>query len=131
MASLATAKATLKVLGFTITGRSGEYRMAPDAGTPAEKEARAYYTDSLDDAIATARLTNARKQEQAAVVATDPHFEARQVLNDLLDWAAGMGGWDAPCWKRAAAYRNSLFPPEAAAPVEVTIARGWGVIDED
>ncbi len=27
--------------------------------------------------------------------------ELREALNELLDWAQSMGGWEAPCWQRA------------------------------
>jgi hypothetical protein len=42
--------------------------------------------------------------------ADDPHYETRQILNDLLEWAARMGGFDSPVWERARVFRDRLFP---------------------
>lgn len=32
-----------------------------------------------------------------------------EVVDDLLKWAERTGGWDAPCWARAAALREMLL----------------------
>jgi hypothetical protein len=50
------AKALVRPLGFTLTKRDGEYRLAPIHGTPASREAGAYYTNDLEDAVGTARF---------------------------------------------------------------------------
>lgn len=52
--TLQDAKLAVRGLGFSLTKRDGEYRLAPYAGSPAEREAKAYYTNDLDDAIGTA-----------------------------------------------------------------------------
>lgn len=59
--TLKNAKAMLRALGYTLSHRDGEFRVAPMDGTPDSREARAYYTDDLDDAIATVRCELARK----------------------------------------------------------------------
>lgn len=46
--------AAIRSMGLTISKRDGEYRVSTADGTPAEKEARAYYTDDRDDAHGTA-----------------------------------------------------------------------------
>jgi hypothetical protein len=55
MPTLAKAKAWAKASGFSLTYRDGEYRLAPKGLTPAEAEAKAYYTTSLFDALDTAK----------------------------------------------------------------------------
>lgn len=47
---------------------------------------------------------------QKAKALIDPHFETRQILNDLLEWEASMGGFDSPVWMRARVFRDRLFP---------------------
>lgn len=49
--TLKQAKAELEVLGMTIRKEAGEYRVNEKGG----KEATAYYTDDLDDAVRTGR----------------------------------------------------------------------------
>jgi hypothetical protein len=51
--TLKQAKSELKAIGFTITKRNNEYRINHTSGT----EATAYYTDDIEDAIATARAS--------------------------------------------------------------------------
>jgi hypothetical protein len=53
--NMASAKALVAPLGFTLTKREAEYRLAPIAGTPAEREAQAYYSSDLEDVIRTAQ----------------------------------------------------------------------------
>ncbi len=48
------AKRIARGLGYSLRRFDGEYRVAPYAGTTAEREARAYYTPDLDDALHTA-----------------------------------------------------------------------------
>lgn len=69
------AKMILRALGFTMSARDGEFRIAPMDGTPAQKEARAHYTDDLDDAVGTARLEAARAMRDTAA---SLHRAARQ-----------------------------------------------------
>lgn len=52
--SLKAAKRRVFGYGFSLNIRNGEYRLAPIEGTPEEREAQAYYTENLDDAISTA-----------------------------------------------------------------------------
>lgn len=56
MRELDRAREALGKLGLTISARNrhGEYRVAPAAGSPAEKETQAYYTEDLKDAVDTA-----------------------------------------------------------------------------
>jgi hypothetical protein len=61
--ALATAKRAVHALGFTLSVRNGEYRLAPLVGTPAEQEAQAHYTNDLLDAIGTAKLEYQRTTE--------------------------------------------------------------------
>jgi hypothetical protein len=49
----------------------------------------------------------------------DPHYETRQILNDLLEWAAQMGGFDSPVWDRAHAFRDGLFPKDEGGNDEI------------
>ena len=37
----------------------------------------------------------------------------REALADLVEWAAEMGGWEAPCWGRARSVLQSTEPSEA------------------
>jgi hypothetical protein len=67
---LTTAKSIVAKLGFTLTKREREYRLAPKAGTPAEREAQSYYGDDLDDMIATARASAAALRRPAPVLPT-------------------------------------------------------------
>jgi hypothetical protein len=48
--------------------------------------------------------------EKATKLLVDPHLEARTMLNDLLEWAARMGGFDSPVWMRARVFRDRLLP---------------------
>jgi hypothetical protein len=50
------AVAEAMALGFKLSLRDGEYRLAPAIGNRAKAERRAYYTDDIDDALGTARL---------------------------------------------------------------------------
>jgi len=47
---------------------------------------------------------------QKAKALVDPHYETRQILNDLLEWAAQQGGFNSPVWERARVFRDRLFP---------------------
>jgi hypothetical protein len=47
-------------LGFKLSCRDGEYRIAPAIGNRAKEERRAYYTDDIDDALGTARLESVK-----------------------------------------------------------------------
>jgi hypothetical protein len=58
--TLRDAKILTAPLGFTLTRRGDEYRLAPRGLMPAEAEAQAYYTHDLADALATARAEYAR-----------------------------------------------------------------------
>jgi hypothetical protein len=70
--TIKNAKNMLRALGYTLSHRDGEFRVAPIDGTPATREARAYYTDDLDDAISTVRCELSRKTAmQPAPVYTD------------------------------------------------------------
>jgi hypothetical protein len=53
--NLRQTKALVATLGFTLSKRDGEYRLAPRGLPPDQTEAPAYYTNDLDDALATAR----------------------------------------------------------------------------
>lgn len=59
--NLASARALVGALGFTLTKRENEYRLAPVNGSPARRELEAHYTNDLDDAVGTARAV--AKQE--------------------------------------------------------------------
>jgi hypothetical protein len=61
--TLQQAKTTARVLGFVLRhdSHTGEYRLSPDHGTREEREAEAYYTTDLDDALATARWESMRR----------------------------------------------------------------------
>lgn len=45
-------------------------------------------------------------------------YATRQMLNELLDWAASMGGFDSAVWDRAREFRDRLFPAEPRARVK-------------
>lgn len=45
------------------------------------------------------------------------NYAARQVLNELLDWATSMRGFDSPVWIRTRELRDRLFPAEPRASV--------------
>lgn len=49
------AKTHVRGMGFSLTKRDGEFRLALLIGSPNEKEASAYYTNDLMDAVDTAR----------------------------------------------------------------------------
>jgi hypothetical protein len=61
--TLQQAKTTARVLGFVLrfVSTRNEYRLSPDHGTREEREAEAYYTTDLDDALATARWESMRR----------------------------------------------------------------------
>lgn len=86
------AKSTLRALGYTMTVTDGEFRIAPVAGTPAQKEAQAYYTNDLGDAVSTARQEMARAMRCTAVAA---HRAAREA-----ERAATVADY-TPDWRRA------------------------------
>lgn len=52
--TLQDAKRIVRGLGFSLTRKEGEYRLAPYAGTHADREAKAYYTPDMADALDTA-----------------------------------------------------------------------------
>lgn len=54
------AVAEAMALGFKLSCRDGEYRLAPDIGNRTKQERRAYYTTDIDDALGTARVENMR-----------------------------------------------------------------------
>lgn len=87
----AQAKLTLRALGFTMSRRDGEFRIAPMDGTPAQKEARAYYTDDLSDAVGTARQERARGMRDAACEA---HRAARQQERAAGTFDYGVMSWE-------------------------------------
>ncbi len=88
---LFTAKAIVRELGFSLTRKDGEYRLAPSTGTPAQKEARAYYTDDLDDAVGTARQEAARAKR---IEAEEAHRAAREVEWTMGTYQAPAERWD-------------------------------------
>lgn len=59
--TLAEARVAVRALGFTLSSRDGEYRLAPLSGTPMQKEDRAHYTNDIDDAIGTAQQEARRR----------------------------------------------------------------------
>jgi hypothetical protein len=59
--SLAEVRATTRSLGFTLSVRDREYRLAPVAGPAAKREAAAYYTRDLDDALGAAQIEARRR----------------------------------------------------------------------
>lgn len=59
--TLANARTMLRAVGYTISKRCGEYRVAPLHGTPRQREDRASYQASLDDALQTA-MHDARRR---------------------------------------------------------------------
>jgi hypothetical protein len=58
--TLATAKILARSLGFSLSKRDGEYRLAPLGKTPAVAESQAYYSGDMADVLATARAEFAR-----------------------------------------------------------------------
>jgi hypothetical protein len=58
--TLAQARIECKALHFSITKRDGEYRVAPLDVPFTEREAKAYYTNDIHDAVGTARLERER-----------------------------------------------------------------------
>lgn len=58
------AVAEAMALGFKLSLRDGEYRLAPNIPNRTKAESRAYYTDSIDDALGTARLEAIRYQRK-------------------------------------------------------------------
>lgn len=68
--TIKNAKNMLRALGYSLSHRDGEFRAAPLDGTNDTREARAYYTDDLDDAIATVRCELSR----AAAMAPAPVY---------------------------------------------------------
>lgn len=59
--TMAEARTAVRALGFTLSVRDREYRLAPVAGTARQKEDRAHYTDDIDDAIDTAQQEARRR----------------------------------------------------------------------
>lgn len=87
----AQAKIILRTLGYTMSRRDGEYRVAPMDGTPSQKEARAHYTDDLGDAIGTARFEVARTMRCTAVA---NHRAVRMMeRTGLADWLSDSSDW--------------------------------------
>ena len=76
--TMKTARARLAEIDYTIrrTG-DGELRVAPKGGTEEQREARAYYTTDLADAVGTAKAERIREVFHDAAITT--------VLNRLLD----------------------------------------------
>lgn len=62
--TLATAKKDLAALGMSLRKSDGEYRVTFRGAKPGRAEEVAYYTDSIDDAVATGR---AMSKERAKV----------------------------------------------------------------
>lgn len=62
--------------------------------------------------------------------------KARQVVSELLEWAAQTGGWEATCWERAREFRDSLpiednsasAAPDAKTKPRVLIDISGGVV---
>jgi hypothetical protein len=73
--TIADARTALHAIGYTISRRYAEYRVAPLSGSPAQREARAYYTPDLADAVATARAEAKRRtevtQREASAIAAE------------------------------------------------------------
>jgi hypothetical protein len=57
---LKTAKTRVRELGFTLTKRDDEYRLA--LLSDKDSESSAYYTDDLNDAVATAEIWSATNE---------------------------------------------------------------------
>ena len=64
--TFAKAMQQCRLLGFSLTQRDGEYRVAPRDATREVAECRAYYTTDLDDAVDTARYEYRNQMEVAA-----------------------------------------------------------------
>jgi len=57
------------------------------------------------------RLLDEQDVENARLIAAAP--ELRTVLAGLVEWAACMGGWEAPCWREAHAVLSRIRDPHA------------------
>lgn len=73
--------------GFTLTKRDGEYRLAPATPTltPEQREARAYYTDDLEDALVTMNKNVIIRERAERTWAADA-----RMMNDLRTFAQAM-----------------------------------------
>lgn len=70
---------------------------------------------SDQDAVCPTTEANARVIEHAPDLAA--------AVNDLLAWAEGMGGWDAPCWERArAVLRHATLADDPSRPEPMVTA---------
>lgn len=64
--TVARARAQARALGFSLRRNAwGEWRLAPLAGTPAEREAQASYCDTVADALDNAKADAARRRVNA------------------------------------------------------------------
>jgi hypothetical protein len=61
--TIADARTALHAIGYTLSRRNAEYRVAPLSGSPAQREAQAYYTPDLADAVAIARAEAKRRTD--------------------------------------------------------------------
>jgi hypothetical protein len=103
--TLKTARGQLGEIGYGIRHMDGEYRVAPKGGDEAQREARAYYTTDLADAVGTAKAERSRAVlGEAALTATldrllhEPHgrnadtvrdFPAERLVSRFADAARG------------------------------------------
>jgi hypothetical protein len=59
--TLTSAKQAVRPLGFTLTKHENEYRLAPVRGSAKQRQERAYFTNDLADAVATAAHEKGRE----------------------------------------------------------------------
>lgn len=83
------ARAVIRMMGFSVSKRDGEIRVAPndDWLSAAQKEAQAYYTDDWTDAVLTAEAMAGRRRGYDSKHRRNPHYETLEP-----DWH-GMGQW--------------------------------------
>jgi hypothetical protein len=68
----------------------------------------------IHDCTAVDRDELAIVQVASQLVSTPPEQVMRGIIAELHAWDREMGGWEAPCWRRAAALLRLL--PESPTP---------------
>jgi hypothetical protein len=94
--TLAAARAMVRSLGFSLSVRDREYRLAPLAGSMREREDGAHYTNDIEDAIGTAQHEARRR---TVALNADPVGPSLADFSDasILAWAKSIS---ASCARR-------------------------------
>jgi hypothetical protein len=79
---------------------AAHFEIPEDGAEPIQDSYEAFAVED-DEGEEVLTLPQKSYSDVAAAITGADAEQLREVLGELLEWAAHTGGWDAPCWTRA------------------------------